>query len=134
MNFYECIYGDEINKLDKSTNMVVKEINPNAEVNKGIVNHLMISVCILSVVVYMTFKNHVTLQSYKSFLAEKKSFCYTDEVTNRSVFCGIIILKLGIGVMNPELIVNAQDLEKRSEKMSLQKFGNDVRELTTNMS
>ena len=134
MNFYECIYGDEINKLDKSTNMVVKDINPNAEVNKGIVNHLMISVCILSVVVYMTFKNLVTLQSYKSFLAEKKSFCYTDEVTNRSVFCGIIILKLGIGVMNPELIVNAQDLEKRSEKMSLQKFGNDVRELTTNMS
>ena len=78
MNFSWWIYGDEIQKLKKSTNMVMKVIDLNAEVNQGMVNCLKIRICILSGVVHMTFKNHVTLQSYKSFLPEKKSFWYTD--------------------------------------------------------
>ena len=97
-------------------------------------NHLNIRLPILSVVVQTTLKNHVTLQSYKYFLTEKNSFCYTDEVKNISVFCGIIILNIAIGVMKPQLIVNVQDLEKRLEKLSLQTCGNDVREFTTKMS
>ena len=51
-----------------------------------------------------------------------------------SVFCGLILLKLAIGVMKYQMIVNIQDLDKRLEKMSLQKCGNNVRELTTKMS
>ena len=132
MNFSGWIYDDE--SLNKSTDMVVKPIDPNAEGNKGMVNRLNIRLCILSGVVHMNFNNHVTLQSYKSFLTENKSFCYTDEVTNMSVFCRLILLKLTIGVMKPQLIVSVQDLEKRLEKLSLQTCGNNVRELTAKMS
>ena len=81
--------------------MVVKTIKPNAEGNQGMVNCLKIRLCIIYRVVHMTFKSRVTLQSYKSFLPEKKSFCYTDELTNRSVFCGFITFNIAIGVMNP---------------------------------
>ena len=71
MNLSRRIYDDEIQKLEKLTNMVVKSINPNAEGNQGLVNLLKILLCIISGVVHMTFKNHATLQSYKSFLTEK---------------------------------------------------------------
>ena len=104
--FYEWIYGDKSQKLEKSTNMVVKAIDSNAEVNQGKVNCLKIRIRIISGVVHMTFKNHVTLQSYKSFLTERNYFCYTYEATNRSVFCGLILLKLALGLMKTQLIVN----------------------------
>ena len=78
MNFSGWIYGDEIQKLDKSTHIVVKAIDPNAERNHGIENGLYICFCILSGAVNMNFKNHMNLQSYKYLLTEKKSLCYTD--------------------------------------------------------
>ena len=78
MNFSGWIYGDEIQKLKKSIDMVVTVIDLNAERNQGMLNCLNLRACILSGVVHMNFKNHVTLNSYKSFLKEKKSFCYTD--------------------------------------------------------
>ena len=98
----------------------MKAINPNAEGNQGIVNFLKICLRILSGVVHMTLKNHATLQSYKSFLTEKKSFCYTDEVTTRSVFCGIILLKLVTNGMKPHIIVNIQNIDKWLDKINLQ--------------
>ena len=63
MNLYGWIYRDEIQKLEKLTNIVVKAIDPNEEGNQGMVNRLKILIRILSGVVYMNFKNHVTLQS-----------------------------------------------------------------------
>ena len=133
MDFSGWIYGNEIKKLGKSTDMAVKAINTNAEGNQGMLNHLNIRLSILSGVLHMNFDKHVSLQSYKYFLKEKNSFCHTGEVKNRRVFCGLKLLKLAIGVMKPQLIVNVQDLEKRLEKPSLQTCGNDVCELTTNM-
>ena len=110
MNFFGWIYGDESQKLKKSTDMVVKAIDPNAEGNQGMVNLLNILPCILSGVVHTPVKNYVTLQTYKSFLTENNSFCYTDKETNRSVFCRLILIKLAIGVMKTQLILNLQDL------------------------
>ena len=63
MHFSGYIYGDEIQKLEKSINMVVKAINPNAEGNQGMMNRLKILLRIISGVVHMTLKNHVNLQS-----------------------------------------------------------------------
>ena len=80
------IKGPGHQKLVKSTNMVVKAINPNAEGNQGLLNRMKIRLGILSGVMQMVFNNNVTLRSYKSFLIEKKSFCYTDEVTYRIFF------------------------------------------------
>ena len=65
MNLYGWIYRDEIQKLEKLTNIVVKAIDPNEEGNQGMVNRLKIRLCILSGVMYMNFKKHATLQSYK---------------------------------------------------------------------
>ena len=65
MNLSGWIYGDEIQKLEKSTDMFVKAIDPNAEGNQGMVNLLKIRLCILSGDVHMNFKNHATLHSYK---------------------------------------------------------------------
>ena len=62
MNFSGYIYGNDIQKLNKSTDMVVKSIDPNAEGNQGMVNCLNIRIHIISCVVHMNFKNHLTLQ------------------------------------------------------------------------
>ena len=60
MNISGWIYGNEIQNIYKLTDMVVKAINPNAEGNLGMVNCLKIRLFILSGVVHMNFKNHLT--------------------------------------------------------------------------
>ena len=72
MNLSGWIYGDEIQKLEKSTDMVVKATGPNAEGNQGMVNCLNIRIHIISCVVHMNFKNHLTLQYYKYSPTENK--------------------------------------------------------------
>ena len=82
----------------------------------------------------MNFKNHLTLQYYKYSPTENKYLYYTDKVKNMSVFRGIILIKLESGVMKTQLIVKVQDTEKRLDKLYPQTRGNNVHELTTNMS
>ena len=47
MNFSGWIYGNEIQKLEKSTDMVVKAIYPSADRNQGMANRLKIRLHIL---------------------------------------------------------------------------------------
>ena len=83
MNFSGWIYSDESQKLKKSTDMVVKDINPNAEENQGMVTRLKIHLRILSGVVHMTFKNHVTLLHCWNDKQECRWWAYYSKAHNR---------------------------------------------------
>jgi len=56
---------------------------------------------------------------------------YHDEVTNRKIVCGLILFKLAMSVMKPQLVINHRALERELEHMSLEGCNNNVRTLLT---
>ena len=82
-------------------------------------------------IIHMTIKNHKTQNSYKSLLVDKQKFLYKDQITSQNVFCGLILLKMIIGIIKPKLIVNVQDRESKLENIKLSKHNNNVYQLMT---
>ncbi len=80
-------------------------------------------------------KNHVTTTSYKSFLAHKNDFSFTDEKTGNIVYSGLILLRKMLEVSKPKTIVKVRHLEKQLDEITLwpEHENNNVCQLTTRM-
>ena len=93
--------GGENQGLAKSTDMIIKAIDPNKVGNLGLVNRRKIRLRRLSIAVHFIIKNHIKRSSYNSFQPDKAVFEYTEEVSGRKIVCGLILLKLLLIVMKP---------------------------------
>ena len=75
-----------------------------------------------------------TTTSYKSFLAHKNDFSFTDEKTGNIVYSSLILLRKMLEVSKPETIVEVRHLEKQLDEITLwPEHENNVRQLTTRM-
>ena len=98
--------GDINSTLTISTDMVIKAIDPNAAGNLGLVKRHKIRLRRLAEILHFTFKNNVTRTSYTSFQANKDKFVYKDEITGRTITCGLNLLNMVMTVMKPQLVVD----------------------------
>ena len=125
--------GGESSTLITSPDMIIKAIDPNRIGNIGLVNQHKIRLRRLSGVLHFIVKNHATRSSYNSFSPSMKLCLYEDEVTQRKLVCGLILLKMAMEVMKPQLVINHREKEKALEALTLLKVGNNVCTFLTRM-
>ena len=100
--------------------------------NIRLVRRYKVQLRIIDQLVLHVLKNHVTTTSYKSFLAHKNDFSFTDEKTGNIVYSGLILLRKMLEVSKPETIVKVRHLEKQLDEITLwPEHENNVRQLTT---
>ena len=58
---------------------------------------------------------------------------YTEDVTSCTIVCGMILLKISMTTMNPQLVINHCEKDMDIENLSLALCGNNVRTLLTLM-
>ena len=79
-------------------------------------------------------KNHITVSSYKSFLAHKVDFSFIDEKTGSPLYSGLILLQKMMDVCKPETIVEVRHLKQKLDTITLwPSHDNNVHLLTTKM-
>ena len=125
--------GDDSSTLTTSTDMIIKAINPNAAGNLGLVNRHKIRLRRIAAILHFIFKNNVTRTSYTLFQPNKEKFVYKDEITGRAIKCGLILFKMAMAVMKPQLVVKHRSKERELEELTIAKAGNDVRAYLTKM-
>ena len=113
--------------------MIIKATNTNAAGNLGLVNRHKIRLRRLAEILHFIFKNNMTSTSYTSFQPNKDKFVYKDKITGRDITCGLIIFKMAMTVMKPQLVVNHQEKEREIEDLTPAKSGNNVRAYFTKM-
>ena len=123
--------GGQDAALVASTDMIIHEVNPNEPGNAGLVNAHKIRLRRLSGVLHFILKNHITRSSYNTFKADEAEFLYTHEATRRQHTCGLILLKLAMNVMKPQLVINHREVEKEFENLTLADSGYDLRHYIT---
>ncbi len=80
-------------------------------------------------------KNHLTLSSYKSFIAHKQDFSFKDEKTGNVVYSGLILLRKMLEVSKPVTTVEVHHLKKELNKINLwPTCENNICTLTTRMT
>ena len=125
--------GGESSTLVTSTDMQIKAIDPNKIGNAGLVNQFKIRLRRLSGALHFILKNHVSRSSYNSFLPSLKICLYQDKVSGRKLICGLILLKMAMEVMKPQLVINHRQKEKALESLTLSNAENNVRTFLTKM-
>ena len=125
--------GGESQGRARSTDMIIKAIDPNKAGNLGLVNRRKIRLRRLSIAVHFIIKNHIKRSSYNSFQPDKEKFEYTEEVSGRKIVCGLILLKLLLLVMKPQLVIDHREKEVELEALTLAGCSNNVRDLLTSM-
>ena len=86
--------------------MIIKTIDPNSAVSLGLVNRHKIRLHRLAAILHFIFKNNVTRKSYTLFQPNKDKLVYKDEITGRAITCGLILFKMAMMVMKPQLVVD----------------------------
>ena len=125
--------GGANSTLAASTDQEIKAIDPNAAGNAGLVNRHKIHLRRLSTVMHFIFKNNITRTSYTSFQPNKDKFVYKDEITGREITCGLILFKMALDVMKPQLVIDHRAKERELESLTLENCANDVRTFLTKM-
>ena len=97
----------------------VVHLNCSPTDNIGLVRSYKVQLRIINQLVLHFLKNHVTTTSYKSFLAHKNGFSFTDEKTSNIVYSGLILLRKMLEVSKPETIVEVHHLEKQLDEITL---------------
>ena len=111
--------------------MLIKATDPNKAGNKGVINRQKIQLHRFSGDIRFILKNHITRTSYISFQPQMDICLYTDEVTCRKIFCGLILLKIAMTGIKPHLVINNLEKEKELENITLASCGNNVCTLLT---
>jgi hypothetical protein len=102
--------------------------------NIRLVRRFKVQLRIINQLVLHVLKNHITTTSYKSFLAHKNDFSFTDEKTGNIAYSGLILLRKMLEVSKPETIVEVRHLEKQLDEITLwPEHKNNVHQLTTRM-
>ena len=55
---------------------------------------------------HFILKNNVSRTSYTSFQPNKEKFVYKDEMSGRAITCGLILFKMSLDVMKPQLVID----------------------------
>ena len=131
--FSSWFMGGEASMLSTSADMQIKAIDPNKVENVGLLNQHKIRLCCLSGTLHFILKNHVTLSSYNSFMPSIRICLYKDKVTGRQVICGLILVKMAMEVMKPQLVINHREKEKALEALTLLDSDNNVCTFLTRM-
>ncbi len=109
-------------------------MDPNAVNNLGLVCRYKIQLCILNKLVLLTIRNHITQDSFKTFLAHKHKFAFRDEKSASVVLSGLILLHKIIEISKPETIIKVCHLEVELDSIKLwPDIKNNVRNLTSKM-
>jgi hypothetical protein len=136
--YAQWFYGSNAQRLDvpfvPPGDCLVVAIDPNAAVNLGLVHHYKIQLCILDKLVLLTIRNHITQDSFKTFLAHKHKFAFCDKKSASVVLSGIIFLCKIIEISKPKTIVQVHHLEVKLDSIKLwPDMENNVRILTSKM-
>jgi hypothetical protein len=115
-------------------NCLVVAINPSAANNLGLVRHYKIQLCILDKLVLLTISNHITQDSFKTFLTHKHKFAFCDKKSASVVLSRLILLCKIIEISKPKTIVKVCHLEVELDSIKLwPNMENNVRNLTSKM-
>ena len=64
--------------------------------------------------------------SYTSFQSNKEKFVYKDEISGREITCGLILFKMALDVMKPQLVIDHRAKERDLESLTLENCSNNV--------
>ncbi len=136
--YAQWFYGGNAQRLDvpfaPPDNCLVFAINPNAADNLGLICHYKIQLCILNKLVLLTIRNHITQDSFKTFLAHKHKFAFCDKKSASDVLSGLILLRKIIEISKLETIVEVCHLEVKLDSIKLwPDMENNIRNLTSKM-
>jgi hypothetical protein len=112
----------------------VVAIDPNAPDNHGLVSRYKIQLWILDKLVLFTIRNHITQDSFKTFLAHKHNIAFQDEKSESIVLSGLILFRKIIEISKPETIIEVRHLKAELDSFKLwPDMENNVRNLTSKM-
>jgi hypothetical protein len=136
--YAQWFYGGDTQQLDapfaSPDNCLVVAIDLNAPDNLRLVRRYKIQLRILDKLVLLTIRNHITQESFKTFLAHKHEFVFRDEKSASVVLSGLIHLRKIIKISKPETIVEVHHLEVKLDSIKLwPDMENNVRNLTSKM-
>jgi hypothetical protein len=123
--YVQWFYGGNAQRLDvpfaPPNACLVVAIDPNAPDNFGLVHRYKIQLCILDKLVLLTIRNHITQDSFKTFLAHKHEFVFWDKKSTSIVLSG-----------KPETIVEVRHLKVEPDSIKLwPDMKNDLRNFTS---
>jgi hypothetical protein len=120
--------------LTPPDNCLVVAINPNAANNLGLVCCYKIQLHILDKLVLLTIRNHITQDSFKTFLAHKHKFAFRNEKSASVILSGLILLRKIIEISKPKTIVEVCHLEVELDSIKLwPDMENNICNLTSKM-
>ena len=136
--FAQWFNGDDAMRLDTPfaphLSRKVVSLDCNAAGNIGLVRRFKVQLRIIDQLVLNVLKNHITVLSYKSFLAHKVDFSFIEEKTGQPLYSGLILLRKMMDVCKPETIVEVSHLKQQLDTITLWPgHKNNVRLLTTKM-
>jgi hypothetical protein len=136
--FAQWFNGNDAMRLDtpfaNHLSRKVVSLNCNAAGKVRLVCRFKVQLCIINKLVLNVLKNHITVSSYKSFLAHKVDFSFVDEKTGQPLYSGLILLQKMMDVCKPETIVEVRHLEQQLDTITLwPSHDNNFRLLTTKM-
>jgi hypothetical protein len=110
----------------------VVAINPNAANNLGLVCRYKIQLRILDKLVLLTIRNHITQDSFKTFVAHKHEFAFCDKKSASLVLSGLILLRKIIEISKTKTIIEVHHLKVELDSIKLwPDMENNVRNLTS---
>ena len=112
--------GDELSSFAISTYMKIKAIDQNVSGNLGLVNQYKIQLSQMSWAIHFILQNHVKRTSYTSFQLNNQQFMYTDEITYWSMACGVILFKIVLDVIKPQLVIDHRSKEIELKYLTLE--------------
>ena len=65
---------------------------------------------------HFIFKNNVTRTSYTFLQPNKDKFVYKDEISGKEITCGLILFKMALDVMKPQLVIDHRAKERDVEQ------------------
>jgi hypothetical protein len=109
-------------------------INPNAANNLGLVRLYKIQLHILDKLVLLTIRNHITQDSFKTFLALKHKFDFRDKKSASVILSRLILLRKIIEISKPKTTVKVRHLKVKLDSIKLwPHMENSIRDLTSKM-
>ena len=58
---------------------------------------------------------------------------YTDKVTDRSIACAVILFKMSLDIINPQIVIDRRSKEKKLEDLTIEAFQNNFCTYLTTM-
>jgi hypothetical protein len=121
--YAQWFYGGDTQQLNAPfappENRLVIAIDPNAPNNLGLVCCYKIQLRILDKLVLLTIRNHITQESFKTFLAHKHEFVFRYKKSASVVLSRLILLCKIIKISKPETIVEVRHLEVKLDSIKL---------------